>query len=131
VFEPQKHVSLRALPGMQERCIRLGSAGKTFSFTAWKVRGAELCRGSIRLEGKLACLGLLCLASSPPYESPTRAVGAPLLSAGRRSLGVIHMFTAGCQPSKQCRVGASQAFGSAVHPAAADGDINVQPGIAQ
>jgi aspartate/methionine/tyrosine aminotransferase len=37
VFEPHKHLSLRALPGMHERCIRLGSAGKTFSFTAWKV----------------------------------------------------------------------------------------------
>uniref|UniRef100_A0A7S3VSG2 Aminotransferase class I/classII large domain-containing protein n=1 Tax=Dunaliella tertiolecta TaxID=3047 RepID=A0A7S3VSG2_DUNTE len=32
-----KHVSLRTLPGMAERSIRLGSAGKTFSFTAWKV----------------------------------------------------------------------------------------------
>jgi aspartate/methionine/tyrosine aminotransferase len=40
VFEPHKHISLRALPGMQERCIRLGSAGKTFSFTAWKVGAA-------------------------------------------------------------------------------------------
>jgi aspartate/methionine/tyrosine aminotransferase len=37
VFEPHEHISLRTLPGMQERCIRLGSAGKTFSFTAWKV----------------------------------------------------------------------------------------------
>lgn len=40
VFDPHKHLSLRALPGMQERCIRLGSAGKTFSFTAWKVGAA-------------------------------------------------------------------------------------------
>jgi aspartate/methionine/tyrosine aminotransferase len=38
VFEPHQHVSLRALPGMADRTIRLGSAGKTFSFTAWKVR---------------------------------------------------------------------------------------------
>ncbi len=38
VFNGAKHVSLRALPGMKERSIRLGSAGKTFSFTAWKVR---------------------------------------------------------------------------------------------
>lgn len=37
VFEPHQHLSLRALPGMAERTIRLGSAGKTFSFTAWKV----------------------------------------------------------------------------------------------
>ncbi|PSC76310.1 aminotransferase isoform A [Micractinium conductrix] len=31
------HVSLRSLPGMADRCLRIGSAGKTFSFTAWKV----------------------------------------------------------------------------------------------
>lgn len=37
VFPPQQHVSLRQLPDMQSRCIRIGSAGKTFSFTAWKV----------------------------------------------------------------------------------------------
>ena len=37
VFPPQQHLSLRQLPGMDARCIRIGSAGKTFSFTAWKV----------------------------------------------------------------------------------------------
>ncbi len=37
VFNGSKHISLRALPGMADRCVRLGSAGKTFSFTAWKV----------------------------------------------------------------------------------------------
>ncbi|MGD7069087.1 aminotransferase [Acetobacter sp. AAB5] len=31
------HLSLMALPGMRERCIRIGSAGKSFSFTGWKV----------------------------------------------------------------------------------------------
>ena len=37
VFKGSEHVSLRSLPGMKERCIRVGSAGKTFSLTAWKV----------------------------------------------------------------------------------------------
>lgn len=37
VFGGARHVSLRSLPGMAERAVRLGSAGKTFSFTAWKV----------------------------------------------------------------------------------------------
>ncbi|GCD74310.1 aminotransferase [Acetobacter pasteurianus NBRC 3299] len=31
------HLSLMALPNMRERCIRIGSAGKSFSFTGWKV----------------------------------------------------------------------------------------------
>jgi aspartate/methionine/tyrosine aminotransferase len=39
VFPGTPHVSPRTLPGMAERCIRLNSAGKTFSFTAWKVGG--------------------------------------------------------------------------------------------
>lgn len=42
VFEPYRHISLRTMPGMAERSIRLGSAGKTFSFTAWKVGGFPL-----------------------------------------------------------------------------------------
>ena len=37
VFEGHEHVSLQRLPGMQDRCIRIGSAGKTFSLTGWKV----------------------------------------------------------------------------------------------
>ena len=37
VFAGHKHVSIRSLPGMAERVVRLGSAGKTFSLTAWKV----------------------------------------------------------------------------------------------
>lgn len=43
VFGGAKHISLRSLPGMKERSIRLGSAGKTFSFTAWKVGGGCVC----------------------------------------------------------------------------------------
>ena len=36
VFEGAQHVTLRSLPGMQDRAVRIGSAGKTFSFTGWK-----------------------------------------------------------------------------------------------
>ncbi|AQS85277.1 MAG: aminotransferase [Acetobacter aceti] len=31
------HIPLMTLPGMRERCIRIGSAGKSFSMTGWKV----------------------------------------------------------------------------------------------
>jgi aspartate/methionine/tyrosine aminotransferase len=37
VFAPARHVPLMSLPGMAERCLRIGSAGKTFSLTGWKV----------------------------------------------------------------------------------------------
>src|SRR5690606_35390228 len=30
-------VPLATLPGMRDRCLRIGSAGKTFSLTGWKV----------------------------------------------------------------------------------------------
>ena len=37
VFDGAAHVPLMTLPGMRERCLRIGSAGKTFSVTGWKV----------------------------------------------------------------------------------------------
>ncbi len=37
VFKGAKHIPLMTLPGMGERCLRIGSAGKTFSLTGWKV----------------------------------------------------------------------------------------------
>ncbi|HQT47051.1 MAG TPA: aminotransferase [Acidocella sp.] len=37
VFPPARHVPLMTLPGMANRSLRIGSAGKTFSLTGWKV----------------------------------------------------------------------------------------------
>ncbi|KAF2884168.1 hypothetical protein ILUMI_21995 [Ignelater luminosus] len=37
VYEPQKHIRIASLPGMWERTITVGSAGKTFSITGWKI----------------------------------------------------------------------------------------------
>ena len=37
IFEDHKHIPIMALPDMYERCIRIGSAGKTFSLTGWKI----------------------------------------------------------------------------------------------
>jgi aspartate/methionine/tyrosine aminotransferase len=36
-FDGRRHIPLMTLPGMFERCMRIGSAGKTFSLTGWKV----------------------------------------------------------------------------------------------
>ncbi len=36
-FDGWKHIPLMTLPGMRERCLRVGSAGKTFSLTGWKI----------------------------------------------------------------------------------------------
>jgi N-succinyldiaminopimelate aminotransferase len=37
VFAPARHIPLMTLPGMAARCLRVGSAGKTFSLTGWKI----------------------------------------------------------------------------------------------
>ncbi|MEQ8266748.1 MAG: aminotransferase [Parvibaculum sp.] len=37
VFSGHKHIPLMTLPGMRERTLRVGSAGKTFSLTGWKI----------------------------------------------------------------------------------------------
>lgn len=37
VFDGLRHVSMMAIPGMRERTIKIGSAGKIFSLTGWKV----------------------------------------------------------------------------------------------
>jgi aspartate/methionine/tyrosine aminotransferase len=36
-FDGVRHIPLMTLPGMRERTMRIGSAGKTFSLTGWKV----------------------------------------------------------------------------------------------
>lgn len=37
VFDGGEHIPLISLPGMGDRTVRISSAGKTFSFTGWKV----------------------------------------------------------------------------------------------
>ncbi|MFJ9355107.1 pyridoxal phosphate-dependent aminotransferase [Streptomyces mirabilis] len=37
VFDEAEHLPLASFPGMRERTVTIGSAGKTFSFTGWKV----------------------------------------------------------------------------------------------
>jgi len=36
-YDGWRHIPLMTLPGLRERCLRIGSAGKTFSLTGWKV----------------------------------------------------------------------------------------------
>ena len=36
-YDGWTHVPLMSLPGLRDRCLRIGSAGKTFGMTGWKV----------------------------------------------------------------------------------------------
>jgi N-succinyldiaminopimelate aminotransferase len=42
-YDGWKHIPLMTLPGLRERCLRIGSAGKTFSLTGWKVGYITAC----------------------------------------------------------------------------------------
>jgi aspartate/methionine/tyrosine aminotransferase len=42
-FDGWRHIPLMSLPGMRERCLRIGSAGKTFSLTGWKIGYITAC----------------------------------------------------------------------------------------
>lgn len=37
IFDGREHLPLIGLPSMHERCVKIGSAGKIFSLTGWKV----------------------------------------------------------------------------------------------
>jgi N-succinyldiaminopimelate aminotransferase len=37
VFDGARHLSMLSIPGMRERTVKIGSAGKIFSLTGWKV----------------------------------------------------------------------------------------------
>jgi aspartate/methionine/tyrosine aminotransferase len=37
VYDQRRHIPLITLPGMRDRCLKIGSAGKIFSLTGWKV----------------------------------------------------------------------------------------------
>ncbi|KJE37184.1 aminotransferase [Thalassospira sp. HJ] len=43
VFDGRKHTPLMTFPGMHERTVRIGSAGKTFSLTGWKIGYITAC----------------------------------------------------------------------------------------
>ncbi len=36
-FDGWRHIPLMTFPGLRDRCLRIGSAGKTFSLTGWKI----------------------------------------------------------------------------------------------
>ncbi len=77
VFEPARHVPIATLPGMWERTITVGSGGKSFSFTGWKVGWAS---GPADLIGPVRVVRQhLSYVSSGPFQ--------PAIAAGLRLPG--------------------------------------------
>jgi N-succinyldiaminopimelate aminotransferase len=77
VFDGE-HVPLATLPGMAERTLTISSAGKSFSFTGWKIGWAS---GPPRLVGAVrSAKQFLSFAGGTPFQ---HAVAAALADAER------------------------------------------------
>jgi aspartate/methionine/tyrosine aminotransferase len=48
VFDDHRHLSIMTLPGMRDRTARIGSAGKSFSVTGWKVGYVTAAAGMLK-----------------------------------------------------------------------------------
>jgi len=64
VFDGHRHRSLMTLPGMRERTVKIGSAGKIFSLTGWKL--GWMCAAPPLAEG-LARGHQFLTFTSPPH----------------------------------------------------------------
>jgi N-succinyldiaminopimelate aminotransferase len=74
VFEG-RHLPLASLPGMSERTITISSAGKTFSFTGWKIGWA--CGPAPLVAAVRTAKQFLTYVSGAPFQ-PAVAVGLGL-----------------------------------------------------
>jgi len=72
IFEDHEHIPLMTLPGMRERCLRIGSAGKTFSLTGWKV---GYISGSAALLSTIAKAHQYVIFCTPPALQHAIAYG--------------------------------------------------------
>lgn len=76
VFDGARHLPLATFPGMRERTVSIGSAGKTFSFTGWKVgwvTGTPELVGAVRSVKQF----LTYVASGPFQYAVAEALALP------------------------------------------------------
>ena len=91
VFDGERHVPLMTLPGMRDRSLRIGSAGKTFSLTGWKV-GYITARGAPDAGGAEG-------ASEPDLHHRRPICNARSRSASPRTMPI----SPRCRPNLQAR----------------------------
>jgi aspartate/methionine/tyrosine aminotransferase len=72
VFDGGRHLSPMALPGMRERTVKIGSAGKIFSLTGWKV--GWMCAAPA-LAGPLSRAHQFLTFTTPPNLQAAAAYG--------------------------------------------------------
>lgn len=75
VYKGKQHIRMATLPGMWDRTITIGSAGKTFSVTGWKLGWAY---GPKRLMSNLQAMHQNCIYTCPTPIQEAVAVGFEL-----------------------------------------------------
>jgi len=90
LYDDASHVRMATLPGMAERTLTIGSLGKTFSVTGWKVGWAM---------GPAA----LVHAVNQAHQFITYAVASPLQAAAATALNLPFEFFEQLQSSYQAR----------------------------
>lgn len=79
VFDNKEHVRIATLPGMWERTITVGSAGKSFACTGWRV--GWLIGPKTLIGGTLAAQTRIVFCTNSPLQE---AAAAGLEQAGKR-----------------------------------------------
>jgi N-succinyldiaminopimelate aminotransferase len=67
VFDDRRHQPLMALPGMRERTVKIGSAGKIFSLTGWKV--GFVCAAPALMRGLAKAHQFLTFTTPPNLQT--------------------------------------------------------------
>ena len=83
VFDGRAHLPLIALPGMRKRTVKIGSAGKMFSMTGWKV--GWVC-ATPELLGVIAKAHQFLTFTTPPNLQAGAAFGLARSAAAFRSM---------------------------------------------
>jgi N-succinyldiaminopimelate aminotransferase len=76
IFDGGEHVPMATLPGMWDRTVTIGSAGKTFSFTGWKV-GWVVAPAPLVTAVRTAKQFLTYVASGPFQYAAAVGLGLP------------------------------------------------------
>lgn len=118
-FDGAAHIPLITLPGMRDRTIRIGSAGKTFSLTGWKVGYITAAPALIR---QVVKAHQFLVFTTPPNLQSAVAYG---LAKERQ---FFTDFTAGMQAKRDRLIGGLERAGFAVAPCGGTYFVNVDIG---
>lgn len=116
VFDGRHHRSLMAQPGMRDRTVKIGSAGKIFSLTGWKV--GWMCAAPA-ISSVLAKAHQFLTFTTPPNLQAAAAFGLG------KDIGYFEDMRAGYQRSRDRLAAGLTGLGYSVLPSAATYFLNI------